>query len=119
MPPETLICHRTQLESGCGAWAATGGNGQIHLAFSFFESVFQEPPCAPSPMLGGPGWAGGGKGPGSPALRAPRTPLTVLLIVNHGQMCSVPQQTGQTWATWEGFQVVREGSCNWEDFTWK
>lgn len=62
MPPETLICHRTQLESGCGAWAATGGNRQVHLAFSFFESVFQELPYTPSSMLGRPHWAGGGKG---------------------------------------------------------
>lgn len=52
---------------------------QVHLAFSFFESVFLEPPCAPSPMFGGPGWAGGRKGSGGPALRAPRTSLNVLL----------------------------------------
>lgn len=49
MPPETLICHRTQLESGCGAGAATGGNRQVHLESVFhslsqvFRSLFTHP----------------------------------------------------------------------------
>lgn len=113
---------------GGGAWVATGSNRQVHLAFSFFEPVFQKPPCASSPMLGGPGWAGREKGPGGPALRSPRTPLNtptkckpapVLLMVNYDQVCSEPQQTGQIWATWESFQEEGQGSWNWEDFRWK
>lgn len=63
-PPETSVLPEDPAGvSGEGGRGGRQSNRHVPYAFTLFELGFWEPPCATSPLLGGPEWTGGEKGP--------------------------------------------------------
>lgn len=77
-PPETLVLPQDPA-GACWGQGQLPSNRQVLHAFSLFEPVFLEPPCATSTLPGRPGRTGE-KGPGDPeglrtSLIRPSSPL--------------------------------------------